>query len=129
MKRLTVRDLVATVIVLAVVVPFVGYSIRGSMPLLEDPRGMAGIGIVGGIVAFAAFGRAAFGRAAFGRSTFGRVMGALAAVTIGFAIAALVAETSWALLVPMVAGIVVVWALAVAHDAGYLATHRARSHG
>jgi hypothetical protein len=57
MRKLTVRDLVATLIVAAVVVPFIGYSARGSMPFVEDPRGMAGVGIVGSVLAIMAFGR------------------------------------------------------------------------
>jgi hypothetical protein len=56
MRKLTLRDLFATLIVAAVVVPFIGYSVRGSMPFVEDPRGMAGVGIVGGLLAFIAFG-------------------------------------------------------------------------
>ena len=61
MRKLTFRDLLATLIVAAVVVPFVGYSIRGSMPFLQDPRGMAAVGIVGALAALAVFGRKAFG--------------------------------------------------------------------
>lgn len=44
MRKLTLRDILATLIVAAVVVPFIGYSVRGSMPFVHDPRGMAGIG-------------------------------------------------------------------------------------
>jgi hypothetical protein len=119
MRKLTVRDLLATLIVAAVVVPFVGYSVRGSMPFVQDPRGMAGVGIVGALLAFAAFGRKGFGT-----GTFETVMVTLAVVTIGFGIAALIAEAMWWLLVPMVAGLVLMWALALMHDAGYVApTH------
>lgn len=85
------------------------------MPFVHDPRAMAGVGIVGWFLAFAVFGRKAFGT-----GIFGAVMVTLAVVTFGFALAALVAETIWALLVPMVTGIVVMWVLAVMHDAGYL---------
>ena len=42
-------------------------------------------------------------------------------LTLGFAIAALIAETVWALLVPAMAGLVLMWALAFLHDAGYVA--------
>lgn len=41
----------------------------------------------------------------------------LAVITLGTGIAALVAETYWVLLVPMVAGLVVMWALALLRDA------------
>jgi hypothetical protein len=123
MRKLTVRDLLATLIVAAVAVPFVGYSVRGSMPFVQDPRGMAGVGIVGALLAFAAFGRKAFGT-----GTFETVMVTLAIVTIGFGIAALIAETMWWLLVPMVGGLVIMWALALMHDAGYVAPTHAAGH-
>lgn len=45
----------------------------------------------------------------------------LGVITIGFGVAALIAETVWALLVPTVAGLVLMWALALVHDAGYVA--------
>ena len=123
MRKLTVRDLFATLIIAAVVVPFVGYSARGSMPFVQDPRGMAGVGIVGALLAFAAFGRKGFGA-----GTFETVMVTLAVITIGFGIAALIAETTWWLLVPMVAGLVIMWALALMHDAGYVAPTHAAGH-
>ena len=123
MRKLTTRDLVATLITAAVVIPFVGYSVRGSWPFVEDPRGMAGVGIVGGLLAIYAFGRRAFTTGAFGAT-----MTLLAVVAIGFGVAALIAETTWALLVPMVGGLVAVWLLAVLHDAGIF-TSRAIRHG
>lgn len=123
MRKLTVRDLLATLIMAAVVVPFIGYSVRGSMPFVQDARGMAAVGIVGALLAFVAFGREGFGS-----GVFEYTMITLGLVTIGFAIAALVVETSWALLVPMVAGLVVMWGFALLHDAGYLAPARAAGH-
>lgn len=123
MRKLTARDLLGTLVVAAVVVPFIGYSVRGSMPFVQDPRGMAGVGIVGAVLAFAAFGRKAFGSGAFEA-----VMVTLGIVTIGFGIAALIAETMWALLVPMMAGLVLMWVLALVHDAGYMAPRRAIRH-
>jgi hypothetical protein len=52
----------------------------------------------------------------------------LAVITIGFGIAALIAETTWWLLVPMVTGLVIMWALALMHDAGYVAPTHAAGH-
>jgi hypothetical protein len=52
----------------------------------------------------------------------------LGVLTLGFGIAALVAETSWALLVPMVVGLVIIWAAGLLHDAGYIAPARAVRH-
>lgn len=83
-------------------------------PLTDRPvrlvtHGIAGVGIVGGLLAIFAFGRKAFGE-----STFAQLMTSAAVVGIGFGIAALIAENIRALLVPMVAGIVVVWLLGAA---------------
>ena len=123
MRKLTVRDAVASLIVAAVLIPFVGYSARGSWPFVEDPRGMAGVGIAGALLAVWAFGREAF---TTGR--FGETMTTLAVVAVGFGVAALIAENTWWLLVPMVAGLVAVWLLGVLHDAGSFAG-RAIRHG
>jgi sensor histidine kinase regulating citrate/malate metabolism len=120
MRKLTMRDLLATLITAAVVVPFIGYSVRGSMPFVEDPRGMAGVIAVGTVLTLAAFGRRAFGTGAFES-----VVVILGVLTLGFAIAALIAETVWALLVPAMAGLVITWALALMHDAGYVAPAQA----
>ena len=84
---------------------------------------MAGVGIVGALLAFAAFGRQGFGT-----GTFETVIVTLGVLTLGFGIAALTVETSWALLVPMLAGLVLMWALALMHDAGYLAPRHAAGH-
>ena len=123
MRKLTIRDLMTTLIVAAVVVPFIGYSVRGSMPFVHDPRGMAGVGIAGCLLTFAAFGRERLGT-----GTFEWFMVTLGVLTLGFGIAALVAETSWALLAPMVAGLVIIWAAGLLHDAGCIAPAHAVRH-
>jgi hypothetical protein len=123
MRKLSVRDILGTLIVAAIVVPFVGYSARGSMPFVHDPRGMAGVGIVGCLIAFAAFGRKPFGT-----GNFEAIMAMTGLLTLGFGIAALIAGTSWALLVPMVAGVVIMWVLALMHDAGYIAPRQPAAH-
>jgi hypothetical protein len=46
------RDLVATLLVIAIGIPYVGYLVRGEMPFIQDPRGMAATGLVLGLVAF-----------------------------------------------------------------------------
>jgi hypothetical protein len=56
--RLTKKDLITTALVAAVAVPYVGYLVRGEMPFIQDPRGMAGVGIVGLVLSFAAWGLA-----------------------------------------------------------------------
>jgi hypothetical protein len=123
MRKLTLRDILATLAVAAVVVPFIGYSVRGSMPFVHDPRGMAGVGLAGCLLTFAAFGRDALGTGAFEW-----LMVTLGMLTLGFGIAALIAETTWPLLVPMVTGLVIIWAAALLHDAGYIAPAHAVRH-
>jgi hypothetical protein len=123
MRRFTSRDVLATLILAAVLVPFIGYSARGSWPFVEDPRGMAGVGIVGALLAVWAFGRDAF---MTGR--FGVVLTTLAVIAVGFGVAALAAESTWWLLVPMVAALVAVWLLGVLRDAGSI-FGRAIRHG
>ncbi|RDI31983.1 hypothetical protein [Lentzea flaviverrucosa] len=49
--RLGVRDVVATVLVALIAIPYVGYLINGEMPFVEDPRGMTAIGLVLGVAA------------------------------------------------------------------------------
>jgi len=58
-----VRDLVATLIFAAVMVPYVGYVINRSMPFVKDPRGMSAVGLVGLLLMIIAFG----GRESFDR--------------------------------------------------------------
>jgi hypothetical protein len=81
MRRLTAKDAAATVLVAAIGVPYVGYLIRGEMPFIQDPRGMAGVGIVGLLLSFAAWGVGL-------RSLFGKVMLVLGFATLGVGIAA-----------------------------------------
>jgi len=50
--RLQARDLLATLLVVAIAVPYVGYLINGEMPFVQDPRGMSAIGLLLGGVAF-----------------------------------------------------------------------------
>ena len=40
------RDWVATLLVAAIAVPYIGYLIRGEMPFIQDPRGMSATGLV-----------------------------------------------------------------------------------
>jgi hypothetical protein len=68
---------------------------------------MAAVGVAGGLPAFAVLGCTPFGT-----GSLEQTMCHLAVLTLGCGIAALLGETSWALLVLMMAGIVIMWALA-----------------
>ena len=119
--RISWRDGLAAVVVAAIVVPYVGYLIAGSMPFVEDPRGMAAIGLLGGIAAALVLGRGGF------RGFWGHV----AAVIGGFVLATGFATLIWAetgvlaevLLAVFVGGIVVTWLVAELVDTGVLADH------
>jgi hypothetical protein len=56
----TWRDVVATALVAVVVVFYVGYLAFGSMPLVEDVRGMAAVGLICGFASRRIGGREAF---------------------------------------------------------------------
>lgn len=115
--KLTRKDLIATLLIAAVVVPYVGYLIWGEMPFIQDPRGMAAVGIVGLLLGFMAWGLGL-------RSMFGKVMLVLGVATLGLGIAAALvgAEGSELLLATFVGGIVLVWAVETMHDAGLFDT-------
>ena len=111
------KDLVATLLIAVVVVPYVGYLIWGEMPFIQDPRGMAAVGIVGLLLCFAAWGLGL-------RSMFGKVMLVLGVATLGLGIAAALvgAEGSELLLATFIGAAVVVWAIETMHDAGLFGT-------
>jgi hypothetical protein len=117
MMKLTRKDLIATLLIAAVVVPYVGYLIWDEMPFIQDPRGMAALGIVGLLLGFAAWRLGL-------RSVFGKVMLVLGVATLGLGIAAALigAEGSELLLATFVGAIVVVWAIETMHDAGRFGT-------
>lgn len=50
--RLRLRDVVAMLLVVAVLVPYVGYLVNGEMPLIDDSSAMASTGLVLGVLAF-----------------------------------------------------------------------------
>jgi sodium--glutamate symport carrier gltS len=81
MRKLTIRDFLATVILVAVGVPYVGYLVRGEMPFIQDPRGMATVGLIGLILSFVAWGIGT-------HTTAGTVMALLGAVAVGLGLAA-----------------------------------------
>ena len=112
---LQVRDLVATVLVVAVAVPYVDLLVGGDLTLIEDVRGMAGTGIVLGAVAFCVLAwHDALDRA-------GKVAAALAVVSIGLGFTTYQLHDSPVapiLLVLFMVSLLVVWAAKVADHAG-----------
>jgi hypothetical protein len=110
--------------VAAFVAPYIGYAVRGTMPFLNDARGMGAT-----VLVLAAAAVLLFGRHAFGDGTFLRVVSGVSAVVVGFAVAAIAVETTDALLIPAVAAAIVLWALLIAHDAGWLPARAHSSSG
>jgi hypothetical protein len=107
--RFTWRDAIATLLVAAVVVPYIGYLINGRMPFLQDPRGMAATALVLGLAAALVLGRDAFA------GSWGRVAAVLGLLTgvvgIGTLVWAEEGALSEVLLAFFVGGIVLTWAL------------------
>lgn len=123
--RLQVRDLVATALVLAVAVPYVGYLVNGSMPYIEDARGMAAVGLLLGALAFVVM------RSGDELDRAGKVEAAIALVSLGLGLVALAfAETAAAevLLAVFVVSVLVVWAVEMVDHAGVTHWHETAMH-
>lgn len=114
--RLSRWDGLATVVFAAVAVPYVGYLVRGSMPFVQDPRGMSGVGLVGLVVGIVVWALAVRNTDRSRAET--TVLGGLALVALGLGVAALVAETSEVLLAAFMAAIALVWLADLAMHAG-----------
>jgi len=115
--RLRTRDLIATVLVAAIGIPYVGYLINGEMPFIKDPRGMAGLGLLLGIVAFLVM------RSGDAFDRLGKTEAGLATLSLALGVVTLaLAETAAAevLLAFFVASILVVWAVELMDHAGWL---------
>jgi hypothetical protein len=120
--RLTLRDLVATVLGVAIGIPYVGYLMEGEMPLIEDARGMSALGLVLGAAAFLVLRTGdTFDRV--GKLETGAV---IVSVVLGLTALVLV-ETAAAevLLAVFMGSIVVVWAFELADHAGLVHVHPA----
>lgn len=125
MKR-TIRDVVATLFVAAIIVPYIGYLVRGEMPFIEDPRGMSATALALGLAAFFVAGYAV------PEGMLGKIEIGMALVTFGLGITALiVAETfaAEAMLAAFIVAIVVSWAVKMLDHAGLLAGGTGRPAG
>ncbi|TDO46583.1 hypothetical protein EV651_12665 [Kribbella sp. VKM Ac-2571] len=115
--RLKARDLVATLLVAAVMVPYVGYLLNGEMPFLKDPRGMSALGLLLGAVAFWVI------RGSNDRGRIGRMEAGVAMLSAVLGIVAVgLAETAAAevLLAVFMGSILVVLAIELIDHAGLL---------
>ena len=115
--RLRMRDLIGTVLVAAIGVPYVGYLINDEMPFIKDPRGMSAVGLVLGAAAVLVM------RSGDAFDRLGKAETGLAVLALALGVAALaLAETAAAevLLAVFMGSIVVVWAVELMHHAGIL---------
>ncbi|MDV3220670.1 hypothetical protein [Intrasporangium sp.] len=123
--KLRLRDLVATLLVAAIAVPYVGYLMRGEMPFVQDARGMAAIGLVLGVAAYLVF------RGGNAHDRVGLMENGVALVALALGVAALVfAETAAAglLLAVFMGSIAVVLVLELVDHAGLLPAHSGGAH-
>ena len=123
--KLRSKDLIGTILVAAIAVPYVGYLINGEMPFIKDPRGMSATGLVLGTIAFFVMRQ----HDLFDR--VGKAETALAAVSLVLGLVALGLAGSAAaevLLAVFMGSILVVWAVMLMDHAGVLpgAGHRTR---
>jgi len=108
--RLTLRDLAATILVVAIAIPYAGYLLYGSVPFVQDPAGMAVVGLVlGGAAFLLMWGGDTLDR--IGKTGFG-----IAIVSLGLGVVTLVLALTgtagaWVLLAAFMASILVVWAI------------------
>lgn len=118
--RLKLKDLLATLLMAAIAVPYIGYVVSGEMPLIEDSRGMAGTGLVFGVVAFAVMWRGD----AFDRS--GKREAAMAVLSLGLGVAAYELSESGAadvLLALFMVSMALVWVVKLFDHSGVLHWH------
>src|SRR5437764_15171564 len=124
MKRSS-RDAIATLLIAAIAMPYVGFLVNGEMPFIKDPRGMAAIAVLLGAVAFL------FARRFSTTSGIGMLEGVLAVLTVGFGVAVvLLAETTAAylLLAILVGAIGLTWLVQMVHHSGILGSGPVPTH-
>jgi hypothetical protein len=121
--KLRVRDLVATLLVVGIGVPYVGYLMNGEMPFVKDARGMSAVGLVLGAAAYLIF------RSGNAHDRMGLAENALAIVAFGIGVVAFgFAEAAAAevLLAIFMGSIAVVLLVELADHAGLMPVHSAR---
>ena len=115
--RFSVRDAVATLLLAAVLVPYVGFLANGSMPFIVHPLGMSVTALILGTTGLLTAGRLS------ASSGIGLAELILATLTVAVGAAAvLLSATSaaYTLLALMVGGLVLTWAVQMVHHSGIL---------
>jgi hypothetical protein len=113
----SISDALATLLVAAILVPYLGLVAGGSMPLIHDTLAMAATAFIGWVAVFLLAGR----YDATSRAGITELVLFAVSLTLGAA-AVLAAETATvlgsALLAVFVAAIVVTWTMRLVHDPG-----------
>lgn len=118
--RLTTRDYVASALVAVIVMVYLGYLVWDNMPVVQDARGMAGLGVAVGFSAFIIIrGPDILDLTGFAEVVLAGLSLLLGLTTLVLAHTA-VAET---LLAVFIASIVVVWAVELMDHLGILPSH------
>jgi hypothetical protein len=118
--KLTFRDAIASLLIVAIAVPYVGYLVYDEMPFIEDARGMSAVGLVLGAIAFLVLQSSN----ADDRVGAGEGVAAIVSMSLGLA-ALLLAETAAAevILAVFMGSILLVYAFEVADHAGLVHAH------
>ena len=118
--KLTFRDAIASLLIVAIAVPYVGYLVYDEMPFIEDARGISAVGLVLGAIAFLVLQSGN----ADDRVGAGEGVAAIVSMSLGLA-ALLLAETAAAevLLAVFMGSILLVYAFEVADHAGLVHAH------
>lgn len=111
------KDVLATLLVVAIAVPYVGYLIEGEMPWVKDARGMSAVGLVLGLLAFLVLERGD-AHDVWDKAELGLVVAVMALGVVSLALA----ETAAAevLLAVFMGGIFVAWFVKLADHTGAL---------
>ena len=115
--RMTMRDVVGSLLFLAIGIPYVGFLVDGEMPFVEDERGMSAVGLVLGAAAYFVL------RSGDPLDRIGKAEATVAIVSLALGLSALVfAETAAAatLLAVFMGSLVVLWAVELADHAGLI---------
>jgi hypothetical protein len=124
MKRLKIWDLLATVLVTAIVVPYVGYLVRGTMPFIQDAQGMAETGFVLGAAVMAIVW---YGSEPAELTSFEKALGLGAILLGGVALAAAGTVAAESMLAVFMMAILVTWAVEILRHTGMIAARKERS--
>ena len=115
--KLKTRDLLATILVALIAIPYVAYLVNGDLPFIKDPRGMSALGLVLGAAAFLVLWPSeTHDRAGTTENVMAASSGVIGVITL------LLAETAAAevLLAVFMVTILVVWAVIEADRAGFI---------